>query len=59
MNYRVSWSIDIEADSHWVAAEEAKRIMGEQALRTEHSGVSPPVFAVQGDDGVDVEIELP
>jgi hypothetical protein len=57
MQYRVSWSIDVDADSPREAAEQAKKIMEDQVYIPDE--VLPPIFQVYSEDGkTSVEVEL-
>ena len=59
MTYRVEWSIDVDADSHQAAAEEAKRIMRDQTSTVGKPDVLPPVFEVTDAHGNARMVELP
>lgn len=56
-SFKVTWEIDVDADSFEDAAREAKVIMGEQALATSQSDTMQPVFTVTDEKGNEREID--
>ena len=59
MTYRVSWSIDVDAESPERAAYLARQILREQLEGNPVTAVFPPIFQVTSEDGKTVmEVEL-